>query len=118
MVFTNKKSSGYENMVNRRLAAEGKDPSTFAVGPRIWGTRIEGTPFIEHKGEQYLEVIFLRPGKTHYVHGVRPIDKANIIGLPEATAGEQGGLANKVIIRTFSVSSIKGITIDGQHHVL
>jgi hypothetical protein len=29
MVFTNQASNGYENMVQRRLVAEGKDPASF-----------------------------------------------------------------------------------------
>lgn len=119
MVFTNKRSNGYENMVMRRLAQEGKDPSSFQLGPRAWGQRIEGTPFIEHNGALYLEVIFLKPGKSHYEHGVRKIDRSEVIGLEEASeGGEQGGLENKVIIRTFKADSISSITINGERHVL
>lgn len=119
MVFTNKNSNGYENMVQRRLAQEGKDPESFELGERSWGERIKGTPFVEHKGQMYLEVIFLRPGKSHYEHGVRPIDARDIIGLKEAgETGDQGGLVNKVIIRTFKADSISAITINGQRHVL
>lgn len=119
MVFTNKRSNGYENMVMRRLAQEGKDPKSFQLGPRAWGQRIEGTPFIEHNGALYLEVIFLKPGKSHYEHGVRKIDRSEVIGLEEASeGGEQGGLENKVIIRTFKADSISSITINGERHVL
>lgn len=118
MVFTNKRSNGYENMVMRRLAAEGKDPASFQLGERAWGERIEGTPFVQHNGQLYLEVIFLKPGKTHFEHGVRPIDRSEIQGLEEREEGEQGGLENKVVIRTFKADSISSITIDGQRHVL
>lgn len=119
MVFSMKNGgSAYENMVNRRLVQEGKDPASFQLGERAWGKRIAGTPFIEHNGAQYLEVIFLRPGKAHYEHGVRPIDASDIIGLNEPAAAEQGGLDNKVIIRTFKVDSIVAITINGARHVL
>lgn len=118
MVFTNKNSNGYENMVNRRLVAEGKDPSSFELGERAWGTRVEGTPFIEHNGQTYLEVIFLRAGKVHYTHGVRPIAREQIEGLKESVEGEQGGLDNKVVIRTFRADSISSVTIDGKRHVL
>jgi hypothetical protein len=118
MVFTNKNSNGYENMVNRRLIAEGKDPASFELGERQWGERIAGTPFIEHNGATYLEVIFLRPGKTHYEHGLRSIAREQITGLKDAVEGEQGGLDNKVVIRTFKADSIAAITIDGKRHVL
>lgn len=119
MVFQNKNGSAYDAMVQRRLAAEGKDPESFQLGERKWGTRRQGTPFIEHNGELYLEVIFLRPGKSHYLHGVRPIDPSEITGLQQdKQEAEQGGLDNKVIIRTFKADSIKRIVIDGQAHVL
>lgn len=118
MVFTNKNSNGYENMVNRRLTAEGKDPASFELGARAWGTRLTGTPFVEHNGAMYLEVIFLRPGKVRYEHGVRQISQAEVQGLEQKDEAEQGGLNNKVIIRTFKADSISSITIDGQRHVL
>lgn len=119
MVFTNKNSNGYENMVQRRLAQEGKDPKSFEVGARAWGERIAGTPFVQHNGELYLEVIFLKPGKTRFEHGVRVIERDQVIGLQESTdSGEQGGLENKVIIRTFKADSISAITINGERHVL
>ena len=35
MVFQNKNSNGYENMVQRRLAKEGKNPESFVLGHRI-----------------------------------------------------------------------------------
>lgn len=62
MVFSNKTTNAYENMVNRRLALEGK-PSDFQVSRRSWGTRIEGTPVIEHtnkEGEynEYISTIY------------------------------------------------------------
>lgn len=118
MVFTNKNSNGYENMVNRRLEKEGFDAKSFSVGPRSWGSRIEGTPFVEHNGALYLEVIFLRAGKVEYKHGVRPIAADQIEGLQEKQEAEQGGLTDKVFIRTFKEESIIAITIDGKRHTL
>lgn len=119
MIFSMKNGgSAYEAMVQRRLAKEGKDPASFELGERAWGERIAGTPFVEHNGETYLEVIFLRAGKVHYTHGVRPIDKSEITGLQEREEGQQGGLDNKVVIRTFKAESIQAITINGARHVL
>lgn len=117
MVFQNKNSNGYENMVNRRLAKEGK-PVEFTVGPRQWGTRIEGTPFVMHEKDgqvkHYLEVIFLKPGPVHYELDGQPIDADKIIGLPaKREEGEQDGLENKVIIRTFGFDTIRGLRVDG-----
>ena len=117
MVFTNQKSNGYENMVQRRLQQEGKNPNDFALSARQWGERIQDTPFVSHKGQLYLEVIFLRAGEvTYFVDGVET-DPRTIDGLEIRTVddeAEQGGLDNKVIIRTYKVDSIVGVRVDGQ----
>jgi len=115
MVFQNKEKSGYGEMVKRRLGKEGKDPESFTVGPRTWGTRLEGIPFVEYKEKHYLEVIFLNKGTTHYeVDGV-VTPKDQIEGIPESKPeSSQGGLENKVIIRTFEISSITSVTINKQ----
>jgi hypothetical protein len=116
MIFKNGK--GYKNMVNRRLKKQNAGDLTtialfeaiadsgFEPGPRQWGERVDGTPFVEHKGKLYLECIFVKPGKSTYLLGDQEIDKEAIIGLPDKTEGDQGGLINKVIIRTFAIDSI------------
>jgi hypothetical protein len=118
MVFQNKLIHAYEAMVCRRLGNEGK-PSEFSVGPRSWGVRVPNTCFVEHKGQHYIEVIFLSAGVVHYeLDGVR-VDTNTIIGLsgsaPSAPSA-QGGLDDKVIIRTFKADSIVGIRINKQSH--
>jgi hypothetical protein len=116
MVFQNKSANGYENMVNRRLAKEGK--GEFTVGPRQWGERIKDTPFVTHKGTLYLEVIFLKAGKRHFtVDGV--VHSGPIQGLVEDNEeGHQGGLEDKVIIRTYKVANITHININGKQFAL
>lgn len=119
MVFTNKKKNAYEAMVMRRLEAEGKDPESFKLGPRQWGHRIEGTPFVRHGDTLYLEVIFLRPGAVHYCLDGVHVNEDDIEGLPvSGMEGEQGGLSNKVIIRTFTCSNIRKITVNRRTFVL
>lgn len=113
MVFQNKNSNAYSNMVNKRLQDEGFDADSFTIGPRTWGERIPNTPIIEHNGEKYLEVIFLRQGVSHYELDGAPIAKEDIVGLePSPIEAEQGGLRRKVILRTFKLSSLTGITIN------
>lgn len=118
MVFQNKQSNGYENMVNRRLEKEGLSTATFKVGPRKWGTRIPETPFVEHNGQVYLEVIFLKAGNISYTIDGVPLTDISIIPPSKETGvgdgWEQGGLRNKVIIRTYNISSLIGITINHQ----
>ena len=50
-VFQNKTTNAYEN---KRKKAD----ADFKLSPRTWGERVKGTPFVEHKGKDYLEVIF------------------------------------------------------------
>lgn len=117
MVFQNKSINGYEAMVKRRLEKEGKNPDTFELKPRAWGRRLTGAPFVEHKGAYYIEVIFLSPGETEYLLDGNVVQRNTIVGLPpEKEEAHQGGLNDKVIIRTYKADSIKGITIDKQHY--
>lgn len=118
MVFSNKNTNGYEAMIKRRLEAEGKDPASFVLSERTWGTRIPNMPIVEHfkdgDTKYYLEVIFLKQGTIEYRLDGALIAEKDIIGLPDATAGEQGGLDNKVFIRTFAADSIMEIRVDGK----
>lgn len=114
MCFSNQNGSAYEAMVRRRLEQEGKSADDFQLSPRAWGTRIEGTPFVEHNGRHYLEVIFLRAGAVQFLLDGQPIDREDIEGLEEGSAGEQGGLENKVIIRTFALEGITALRANGE----
>lgn len=114
MIFSTTESA-YENMVKRRMVNEGLDPESFSVGQRAWGTRIGNSPFIEHNGKKYLEVIFMGAGKTQYFLDGEPIYKEEIEGLPETKVSDesQGGISNKVVIRTFAIDSIREIRVKG-----
>jgi hypothetical protein len=117
MIFTS--AEGYKNMVNRRLRKqfeeigltpdqilEGMESPDFQPGNRPWGTRLESSPIIEHNGKLYLECIFLKPGRSKYFLDGEEIEKESIIGLEEKKEGSQGGLLNKVIVRTYLLESI------------
>jgi hypothetical protein len=117
MVFQNKASNGYDNMVKRRLEKEGKEGASFKLSPRKWGTRVPNLPIVEHKGAQYLEVIFLKSGHTSYTLDGDYIDAADIQGLNDSKPeGTQGGLNDKVIIRTFKVASIDRLKVGGKQY--
>lgn len=114
MLFTNKQSNGYENMVRRRLEAEGKNPESFELGPLQWGKRLPNSPIIEHKGKYYLQVIFLGAGKPEYFLDGKPIEKEDIVGLPEVKEGSgRQGLEDehKVVVRTYAMDSIQSIRL-------
>lgn len=119
MIFCNRESNGYENMVKRRLIKEGMDAENFQLGNRAWGTRIPASPFVFHKGSLYLETIFLKkPAKIEYIVDGQVTPKELIEGLPDGREeGEQGGLINKVIIRTYNTENITAIRIDGKEFI-
>lgn len=121
MVFQNKRANGYKEMVQRRLAAEGKNPEDFQLSPRKWGERLPNTPVVRHTDKKtgqrkyYLEVIFLKPGVSEYFLDGQPIAKEDIEGLPEKPAASgQGGLEDQVQIRTFATDSLLAIRCDKQ----
>lgn len=118
MCFQNKNINGYAAMIGRRLLAEGKDPATFVLGERAWGQRVPNMPIIEHFKDgataYYLEVIFLKAGAVSYFQDGAPIEKSDIVGLDDKSEGEQGGLENKVIIRSFRADSITEVRVDGK----
>lgn len=119
LLYSNSSVNGYESMVKRRMEKEGKDPEEFVLKPRAWGTRVGHSPFIEHNGKHYLECIFVSGGKSEYFLDGNPIEKENIEGLDDpkelpSHEASQGGISEKIILRTYSLDSIERITLKGQ----
>lgn len=119
MVFQNKNVNGYQQMVMRRLEKEGKNAKDFELGHRVWGTRLPELPVVEHKGTLYLEVIVLKPGNVFYTLDGKPTPLDQLIGVRQhADDMEQGGLDDKVIMRTIAFESITAITINKVTHTI
>ena len=115
----------YSNAVNNQLMAEGYEPTFTAQAPK-WGTRIPGTPLISHvkKGSDitsfYLMTRPLRSSQADYYLDGKFVDS---IPLLDAIRGDMKavysnakhqGIEKEVIIRTFALSSIRAITLDGE----
>lgn len=116
MLFQNKTGSAYVNKVRRHLEKEGFDPDSYKPRPPVWGTRIQNTPFVEHKGEIYIECVFIRSGTVTYLVDGVPTNPCDIEGLDTTVrhAKTQELLTEKVIIRKFNVKSIQRIAIGGE----
>lgn len=114
MAFTNQNVNAYHEMVKRRLGKEGKSPEDFALSERAWGTRVPNLPIVEHNGNYYFEVIFMKPGTVEYLLDGVVVPESAIQGLPPKREGEQGGLEDKVIIRDYKCESIVELRIDGK----
>ncbi len=112
MFFTNSNTNSYRNMIHKRLTKEGKNPENFKLSKRVWGERVPETPFVQHKGEFYVEAVYLRAPKSvkYYLEG-QEIAKEDIQGLKadKPKAESQGGLDDKVVIRTFKLKSILAV---------
>lgn len=118
--------SVYENAVNKRLEAEGKEPN-FESGRLPWGEWKDGLfgLIIEHtpkksgiKGD-YIRLAILSSGTPKYFLDGKPIDKDAIEGLPvKKTEGKQGGLSeeSKMFIRSPKVESIRSIRAFGEEY--
>lgn len=119
MVFSNAETNAYEAMVKRRLQQEGKSADDFKLSPRVWGQRVTGTAYVEHKGKWYLEAIFLNSGRVQYTLDGNSIDKEHIEGLEDADVNPQaqGGLDNKVTLRTFALDSLIALRVNGHEYV-
>lgn len=119
MCFSNTNTNAYEAMVKRRLESEGKAASDFVLGERAWGTRMPGTAFVEHNGKHYLEAIFMRAGAVQYMLDGQPIAVSEIEGMdePDVNQNGQGGLENRVVIRTFTLENITALRCNGKEWV-
>jgi len=104
----------YQSLVTESLINEGKEPEAFTPHVRPWGKRVDNTPIIEHNGQYYLETIFVSNGNVEYLVDDTVTNKEEIEGLPESKVSDdsQGGLANKVIVRTHKLDSIVCISIN------
>lgn len=103
----------YKQKVEDEMRKAG-EAGEFTPGKRAWGERVEGTPFIEHKGEFYLEFYpSSNPEDTSnvfYLEGedgkVSPIEDVRTIHGYEA-----GTSKPKVDIRCVKLSNINKIEV-------
>lgn len=88
----------------------------FEALPRKWGTRIDGTPLITHKGEWYLETKVERVYDTEYLLDNKPVDKSEISEYLVERGGESArqGVEKQIILRDYKVSSLRAITMGGK----
>jgi hypothetical protein len=115
----------YENAVNRQRCRENQplddagEVEHFTALPRKWGVRIKRedgtvTPLVEHKGAYYLEMkVELSLGYEYRKDGATLDPKAVEAFLPKKKEGERQEVANPVILRDYSIESIRQITLGG-----
>lgn len=113
ILFTNKNSSGYDNMVRRRLEQVGKDPDLFRLGDLPWGERVPETPMITHNGKHFIQCIVLTPGEKEYFLGKFKVDPL-AFGIRKQRP--QQGLPKDmaVIVHTYDIENITRLSLLGE----
>jgi hypothetical protein len=114
-MFNNTTKNAYEAMVNRRRAKE-NHPESFKVAPLQWGRHVPNSPFIEHNGNLYIQVICHDSGETEYLLDGKVTPKEQIKGLPKEQGSGRQELSqeNKVTVRTFKLDSIVALRMLGE----
>lgn len=113
ILFTNKKSSGYENMVKRRLEEAGKDPNGFVLGDLLWGTRLPDSPVIENKGKHYLQCILLSEGQSKYFIGGREVPQDGLM-LRQRSNNQGLPTGSEVVVACYKLENITRIALMGE----
>lgn len=103
MCFSN---PAFERLVRRKLLEDGITVE-FKVGPRPWGTRVEGMPLVEHNDKLYLEVFVLKPGEASFIWKNKIVDPTTIQGLVTKKESDLG-----VDIRVYNSDSILSINVN------
>lgn len=113
ILFTNKKTSGYENMVKRRLEEAGKDPDSFRSGDLPWGEQVPNSPLVEHKGKVYLKCILLSEGQSKYFIGTREVGGQGL-GLRGRFPNQGLPPGDEVKVACYNLENIEKITLMGE----
>ena len=103
----------YANSVNNQREKEGVEPN-FMAQPRMWGVRINGTPFVLHKDKRYLECRFLKASSPTYVlDGREVVDQATIDSItsfiPNRHHLSYQGVKKEIALMDYKMESIKAI---------
>ena len=88
----------------------------FKSHPRQWGQRIENSPFVEHKGQHYLE---LKVSESNG-HEYRDENNEAITGeklahaksfFPNRSESSRQNVQNKIVLRDYRIDRVEAITL-------
>lgn len=86
----------------------------FVAGPRKWGRRRQGTPFVDYQRKVYLEVIVLKTLTVRYVS----VEDGATIPLSAIKKWLKPAPERLVELRDYTLSNIRTITIQGQAYTI
>ena len=109
----------YENSVNNQQRREGGE-GTFEAEKRTWGTRIPGTPLVEHKGQYYLSCKVNGARRRFERLDGTPVADTEIAPFLQERAdnSERQGVESEVIVADYKLSAIKHISINGEQFAI
>lgn len=110
----------YESAVNKQLVRESipdAPEESFKAKPRVWGTRIHGTPFVTHNGTLYLETMVLRSLDHEYIVDGKSATPSQVEYIERMLGnrkeGESQPIEKKVIWRDYKLGSIRAVKLGG-----
>lgn len=117
-------TDSYAKKVNAQRVREG-GIGDFLAGPRKWGTRLTGIPFVSHINKEgvaklYLEVYNRQDFRKIYQDGAgNPLDFSLLQPyIPARKPSTHQGIKKEIKIRDFSVENIIGCCIDKKRYII
>lgn len=108
----------YEAAVNRQLVREGA-AADFQAAERAWGEHVEGAPLVENKGKLYLNAKVERSlGHEYFAEDGTPLSHADVAPFLPAKGANRQGTEKEIIVRTYSLDSIRSLAYGGEQYVL
>lgn len=109
----------YEAAVNRQREREGSE-ANFESAPRQWGERLPGSMLVEHKGKLYLETKVERSLSHVFMDaGGRVLSDAEVAPfLPARSGSERQETAKEILVRDYSLDSIRSLSMKGEQYVM
>ena len=103
----------YKNAVQKQLDKQEIDVE-FQPQERKWGERLQGTPFVEHKGKLYLEMKVERSLDSVYID-VRTGEEVDKEKLQPFLQDPPDSV---VVLRDYALENIKQIAMKGALHII
>jgi hypothetical protein len=109
----------YSNSVNLQRMREGNEDA-FVPQPRKWGTRIPHSPFVEHKGQLYLEAKIEKSLDYHYENANGDTIENSIVNpyLPQRKQSSTQQTEKEIILRDYNVENIVSIAMQGETYLV
>jgi len=103
--------SGYINAKYEEGVRRATGNADFKAQGRTWGKRKDGTPYVEHKGEHYIQVKCEGKGAVSYFLDGKPVTDKTMIDefLKHKKVTRDGGY----VVRTFKLTSLTELRMGG-----